>query len=208
MEPWGAPTLTGYSCEDFPSRTTPSHLLLRKEEIRPNIWPEPHTSSAINLFVSPTMTNCSKELHLKCGRVPDSFLKALSWKKTSPFLCENQPFFIMSECCHLHWNWFCFFLLLFIVWWSIFDQPFRRFLPLSCFCACSQWLFKVDKKTKNSDAFFFSFVFFQFRFINQDYLSSLLFFFFIVEFDMKFASSWLEKRVWRLVLPLKENKMK
>ena len=34
------PTLTGYSCEDFPSRTTQSRLLLRKEEIKPNIWPE------------------------------------------------------------------------------------------------------------------------------------------------------------------------
>ena len=40
MEPWGTPALTGYSCEDFPSRTTWSRLLLRKEEIRPNIWPE------------------------------------------------------------------------------------------------------------------------------------------------------------------------
>ena len=37
MEPWGTPALTGYYCEDFPSRTS---LLLRKEEIRPNIWPE------------------------------------------------------------------------------------------------------------------------------------------------------------------------
>ena len=40
MEPWGTPTLTGYSCEDFPCRTTKSCLLLRKEEIRPNIWPK------------------------------------------------------------------------------------------------------------------------------------------------------------------------
>ena len=37
IDPWGTPTLTGYSCEDFPSRTTRSRLLLRKEEIRPNI---------------------------------------------------------------------------------------------------------------------------------------------------------------------------
>ena len=37
MEPQGSPTLTGYSCEDFPSRNTRSCLLLRKEEIRPNI---------------------------------------------------------------------------------------------------------------------------------------------------------------------------
>ena len=40
MEPCGTPALIGYSCEDFPFRTTWSRLLLRKEEIRPNIWPE------------------------------------------------------------------------------------------------------------------------------------------------------------------------
>ena len=40
MKPWGTPALTGYSCEDVPSRTSEIHLLLRKEEIRPNIWPE------------------------------------------------------------------------------------------------------------------------------------------------------------------------
>ena len=37
MEPRGTPTLTGYLFEDFLSRTTRSHLLLRKEEVRPNI---------------------------------------------------------------------------------------------------------------------------------------------------------------------------
>ena len=39
-EPWGTAALTGYSCEDFPSGTTRSRLLLRKEEIKLNIWPE------------------------------------------------------------------------------------------------------------------------------------------------------------------------
>ena len=37
MEPRGAPVLTGYSCEDFPSRTFQTRLLLRNEEIRPNM---------------------------------------------------------------------------------------------------------------------------------------------------------------------------
>ena len=32
METWGTPALTGYSCEDFPSRTTQSDLLQRKEK--------------------------------------------------------------------------------------------------------------------------------------------------------------------------------
>ena len=40
MELWGAPAIAGYSYEDVPSRTTPGRLLLRKEKLRPNIWPE------------------------------------------------------------------------------------------------------------------------------------------------------------------------
>ena len=38
MEPREIPALTGYSCEDFQSRTTRSHPLLRKEGI--NVLPE------------------------------------------------------------------------------------------------------------------------------------------------------------------------
>ena len=37
IDPCGIPALTGYSYDDFPIRTTRSCLLLRKEEIRPNI---------------------------------------------------------------------------------------------------------------------------------------------------------------------------
>ena len=37
IDPQGTPALTGYSCEDSPSRTTKTHLLLRKEEIRQSI---------------------------------------------------------------------------------------------------------------------------------------------------------------------------
>ena len=40
MEPGGTPALARYSCKDFPSRTTWSCLLLRKNKIRPNIWPQ------------------------------------------------------------------------------------------------------------------------------------------------------------------------
>ena len=40
MEPWGNPALTEYSCEDFPSKTTQSRLLLRKDKESPNTWPE------------------------------------------------------------------------------------------------------------------------------------------------------------------------
>ena len=40
IDPWGTPALTGYYSEDLPSRTIRNRLLLRKEEIRPNVWPE------------------------------------------------------------------------------------------------------------------------------------------------------------------------
>ena len=40
MEPWGTPALTGCFCDDFASITTGSRLLLKKEEIRPNMWLE------------------------------------------------------------------------------------------------------------------------------------------------------------------------
>ena len=40
MDPYGTPALSGNTCEDFPSRTTSSRLLLRKKRIRPNLSPE------------------------------------------------------------------------------------------------------------------------------------------------------------------------
>ena len=40
MEQWGTLALTGYSYEDFPSRTTWSCLLLIREDVRPSIIPE------------------------------------------------------------------------------------------------------------------------------------------------------------------------
>ena len=39
-EPWVTPSLTWYSCDDFPARAMRSRLLLRKDEIRPNPRPE------------------------------------------------------------------------------------------------------------------------------------------------------------------------
>ena len=37
MESWGNPVLTGYFCGDFPSRTTPSRLLRRKDDKIPDL---------------------------------------------------------------------------------------------------------------------------------------------------------------------------
>ena len=77
-DPWGTSTLTGYSCENFPSRTTWSQLLLRKEEIRPNIWPE--IPEDLSLWRRPARQTLSKALGISNGTVgvaPD-LLKALA----------------------------------------------------------------------------------------------------------------------------------
>ena len=73
MEPWGTPASTRYSCEDVPSRTTQSCLLLRKEEIRPNIWPE------LSLWRRPACQTLSKALDISSatGRVAPDLFKAL-----------------------------------------------------------------------------------------------------------------------------------
>ena len=84
----------------------------------------------------------SKNSILNEAELLDLFLKTLPCTKTISVLCENQYFF-------LFWNVamsiesHCFSLLIFTVWWSIFDQPFRQMIPLSCFYGSSQQLFKV-----------------------------------------------------------------
>ena len=65
MEPWVTPELTGYSCGNIPSRTTWSHLLLTKEEIRPNKY---LTWNSVRLkFVKTSMPNPVKSPgYIKC----------------------------------------------------------------------------------------------------------------------------------------------
>ena len=78
MEPWGNPALTACSCEEFPSRTTRSHLLLRNEEIRPNIWPE--IPWDLSLWRRPTCQSLSKALDISSARtrVVPNLLKSLT----------------------------------------------------------------------------------------------------------------------------------
>ena len=49
------------------------------------------------LIVSPTITNCCKELHLECGRILDLPLKTFPCTETSLVLCENQSFFLLFQ---------------------------------------------------------------------------------------------------------------
>ena len=60
MEPWGFPALTGSLCEGFPPRTNQSRLLLRREEIRENIWYE--IPKDLSLWRRPACQTLSKAL--------------------------------------------------------------------------------------------------------------------------------------------------
>ena len=66
MDRWGTLALPGYSCEDFSSRTTQSRLLLREEEISPNIWPE--IPLDLSLWKRPVCQTLSKTLDISSAR--------------------------------------------------------------------------------------------------------------------------------------------
>ena len=76
IKPWRTQAFTGYSWEELPSRTTWSHLLLRKEEIRTNIWPE----IPLNLWRRPACQTLSKVLNISgaTARVATDLLKSLA----------------------------------------------------------------------------------------------------------------------------------
>ena len=76
---WGTPALNGYSCYDFPSSTTWSHLLLREGEIRPNIWPG--IPEDLILWRRPAWQTMLKVLDISSATAhvaPDLLLKALA----------------------------------------------------------------------------------------------------------------------------------
>ena len=77
MDLWRTPALTGYSCEDVPSKITRSCLLLRIEEIRANIWPKNQWD--LSLWRRPTCQTLPNALDISSAtaRVAPDLLKAL-----------------------------------------------------------------------------------------------------------------------------------
>ena len=78
MKPWGNAALTGSSCENSPSRTTGSHILLRKEELRANISPE--IPQDLGLWRRPACQILPKTLNISSAtaQVASYLLKALT----------------------------------------------------------------------------------------------------------------------------------
>ena len=87
MEPSGTPALTGYSCEDFPSRTTQSHQLLRKEEIRTNIWSE--IPEDLSFWRRAPCQTLSKALDISTATAPVAPAGARPVKRPSSFIRHN-----------------------------------------------------------------------------------------------------------------------
>ena len=78
MEPSGALSLTRYSRENFPSRTTQSHLLPKKDEIRPNTRLEiPQDFSLRRRTACQTLSKALDILSV-IGHVAPDLLKALA----------------------------------------------------------------------------------------------------------------------------------
>ena len=106
MEPWGTPALNGYSYEDFPSRTTWSCLLLRKEEIWLRLQFVDKTSMP-NAVKTLGFVKCYSSSSPKCVKSPGNSIryncqKISSWsrrpktileirKKTTFFEMINNP---------------------------------------------------------------------------------------------------------------------
>ena len=72
-------------CEDFPSKTTRNHLLLRQEQLRPNIWLEiPHD---LSLWRRPACQTYPKSLgYIKC------------YSSSSPTTVKSRSNSIRYEC--------------------------------------------------------------------------------------------------------------
>ena len=81
LEPWRTPVSTGHSCEDFLSRTTRSHLLLRKEEKRPNTCPE--ISQDISLWRRSAYQNLLKDVAI----LSDTTVRksVVAWEDLKPY---------------------------------------------------------------------------------------------------------------------------
>ena len=73
------------------------------------------------------ITNCCKELHLKCDRFTGSAFEKFTMHENKSRFMWNQPFLIVLKCCPLYPESLYFSVTL-TVWWSIFGQPFSRWI--------------------------------------------------------------------------------
>ena len=92
MEPWRTLSLIGSSCKDLLSRTTWSRILLRKDNIRPNV----------RLYFYKTWV-CEEDKHVKSCRIPWIYqVLQLEQPKTN----ENSKNFLHKIQLLERYNWY------------------------------------------------------------------------------------------------------
>ena len=69
---------TGYSCKDFPFRTTWNRLLLRKDEIKPGNWPEIPLSLSFRRTSSCQTLLKALDISIAAAKEAPNLLKSLS----------------------------------------------------------------------------------------------------------------------------------
>ena len=72
------------------------------------------------LVVSPTVTNCCKELHLKYGKHSRSIFDNFTMHENQSGLCENQYFFLYFENVATFIKSYCVFLCYFLQYDEVF----------------------------------------------------------------------------------------
>ena len=122
MEPWGTQVLTGYSCKDFPSRTTQSRPLLRNNEISPINRPEILQDSSFSK--RPACQTLVKAFNISCTTttvVPDlskllAILSDMTIKRSAVDRENLNPYWKSGKC--LHYSRLLI-KLLFLCFWKI-----------------------------------------------------------------------------------------
>ena len=97
------------------------------------------------LVVNTAITSCCKELHLKCSKVPRSVFENITMHKN--YSCSVwKPVFSILYCEMFSPLLKIIVFLCYFVQFDevIFDQPFRRLLPLLSFHGSSKRLLKVS----------------------------------------------------------------
>ena len=113
--------------------------------------PQQHANTTVHWLQALPLPVAAKSSIWNVAEFPNPSLKTTPFTKTIPVSCKNQSFLTILKCCHLFYSTnnlmvnlpVIFSATFYIMMISIFDELFRRLLPLSCFYESSQYLFKV-----------------------------------------------------------------
>ena len=140
-EPWRTQALIRNVCEDFPCRTTRNRLLIRKEEIRLNIWTE--IPWDLSYWIIPKCQTLSKTFYISnvAARWAPDLLKALA-------VLSNTTVVVDREDWKLYWKNIFKYIYFFFVVFSFCLFYLFSFLIYNMFSIIALCLL-IKKKKKN-----------------------------------------------------------